>query len=430
MIDINKISRILHDKSFVRGSLFSIFSFLNKGLIFLLLLILANYITPAEYGYLNLFSTVIMVLMYFMAMSAEGYWCVAYFSEGSDGLKKTFTCIFFLTFVISLISVGGIFLGGEWLEEKLNLQSPIMMCAVAICFFTVYNQLLLDNYRLKEKVVTYGMLSCGAALLNFAVSIYLVKYCNLSWQGRVYAQLVCTALFGFAGLIYFIRKGFLTSNFLHYLKPLLLWSIPLIPHSASNFLRQGCDRYIINAYHSIDDVGLFSFALTLSTIVTMIGVGFNQSNSVEIYKILGDNTIPNRQKLTMLQQKRKLYTWIYTICAFVIVAICYVAVPFILPKYTGSLRYVPLLTLFGYLTCIYFLWINYLFFYKQTKNIMYVTFGSSVLHLLLSLILTRYSLLLTAALYALTQYIVVLLIKKKAKQILTQKLINNDETDD
>ena len=162
----------------------------------------------------------------------------------------------------------------------------------------------------------------------------------------------------------------------------------------------------------------------------MIGVGFNQSNSVEIYKILGDNTIPNRQKLTMIQQKRKLYTWIYTICAFVIVAICYVAVPFILPKYTGSLRYVPLLTLFGYLTCIYFLWINYLFFYKQTKDIMYVTFGSSVLHLLLSLILTRYSLFLTAALYALTQYIVVLFIKKKAKQILTQKLINNDETDD
>lgn len=427
MIELNNIYRIIHDGSFIRGSLFSIFSFLNKGLMFLLLLILANFITPAEYGYLNLFSTVVMVLMYFMAMSAEGYWGVAYFSEGTEGLKKTFTCIFFLTIVITSLSVCGTLIGGKWLADKLNLESSIILYAIAICFFTVYNQLLLDNYRLKEKVVSYGMLSCGAALLNFAVSIYLVKYCNLSWQGRVYAQLICTALFGLSGLIFFISKGFLTCNFLHYLKPLLFWSVPLIPHSASNFLRQGCDRYIINAYHSIDDVGLFSFALTLSTIVTMIGAGFNQSNSVEIYKILGNKDIPNGDKVEMLEQKRKLYTWIYTICAVVIVAICYVAIPMVLPKYIGALQYVPILTLFGYFSCIYFLWTNYLFFYKQTKKIMYITFGSSVLHLSLSLLLTRYSLFLTASLYALTQYIVVILIRRKAKKTLTEKLIGYAE---
>lgn len=423
MKELEKILEVLHNKSFIRGSLFSVFSFINKGLSFLLLLILANHITPSEYGYLNLFNTVVMVLMYFIAMSAEGYWSVAFFSDGTEGLKKTFSSILLLTVIGTICTVGIIFIGGDWLEDKLSLSTPIMCMAVAICFFTIYNQLLLDNFRIKDKVVVYGLLSCGAALLNFAVSIYLVKYCNLSWQGRVYAQLLCTGLFGLLGFIYFVSNGYITRSFLGYLRPLLLWSIPLIPHSASNFFRQGCDRYIINAYHSIDDVGLFSFALTLSTIITMIGAGFNQSNSVDIYKILGDNTIPNCKKQEMLRKQRRLYTWVYTVCAILIVPLCYLLVPFLLPQYTGSLCYVPLLTIYGYLVCVYFLWTNYLFFFRKTKQIMFVTFGSSILHLVLSLLLTRYSLLLTAALYALTQLIVVVCIKKMANCTLESKLM-------
>lgn len=419
---IGKIDDITRNKSLIRGSLFSLFSFLNKGLGFLLMIILANFITPSEYGYLNLFNTVIMVLMYFMAMSAEGYWGVAYFSEGKEGLKKTFTCVFFLTLLGAMLLSMLICAEGEWLEKKLNLSVPILYCAVAICFFTIYNQILLDNYRLQEKVIIYGLLSCGAAVLNFSVSVYLVKYCNLSWQGRVYAQLACTTVFGVGGFLYFVGKRYLTTHFLHYLKPLLLWSLPLIPHTASNFFRQGCDRYIIDAFHSIEDVGLFSFALTLSTIVTMIGAGFNQSNSVDIYKILGNETMNNEEKLEMLGQQRRLYKWIYRVAAMSIVIICFIVVPVIMPKYAGALQYVPILTIFGYFTCIYFLWTNYLFYYKRTKQIMYITFGSSIIHLMFSLILTRYSLFITASLYALTQFLVAYLIKRMAIDVLNKEL--------
>lgn len=425
---LDRISSVFRDKSFVRGSLFSIFSFLNKGLMFLLLMVLANYITPAEYGYLNLFSTLIMVLTYFIAMSAEGYWTVAYFSEGKEGQRKTFTSIVMISMIVSFLSVLAVICGGEWLEVKLNLPTTIMLCGIAICFATVYNNLLLDQNRLKERAGIYGLLSCGCALLNFGISIYLVKYCTLGWQGRVYAQLICTGILGFSGFFYFISRGYLTRNFLHYLKPLLFWSVPLIPHAASNFFRQGCDRYIINAYHSISDVGLFSFALTLATIVTMLGMGFNQSNSVDIYKVLGDHNIPNNMKIQLLNKQRKLYTFVYIAATILIVAGCYLVVPIVMPQYIGALKYVWLLSIYGFLTCIYFLWTNYLFFYKKTKNIMYVTFGSSVLHLLLSLVLTRYSLLLTALLYSVTQFFVVFLIRKMAKRELVEQLIDKKDS--
>ena len=100
------------NKSFLKGTLFSLFSFINKGLVFLLLLILANFIAPAEYGYLGLFSTVAMVVGYFVAMSSEGYFSVAFFRDGKEGLTKSLTAIFWLSIVFC--SVVAIFSNRIW----------------------------------------------------------------------------------------------------------------------------------------------------------------------------------------------------------------------------------------------------------------------------------------------------------------------------
>ena len=85
---IEKIQKLYSNKTLFNGALFSMFSFINRGISFLLLLILANYITPHEYGYLSLYSTVGMVLSFFIAMSTTGYAGVVFFKEGKEGISK------------------------------------------------------------------------------------------------------------------------------------------------------------------------------------------------------------------------------------------------------------------------------------------------------------------------------------------------------
>ena len=91
------IVSFVQNKTMRNGALFASFSFLNKGFGFLLLLILASFITPAEYGYLSLYTTVLMVVGYFIALSSEGYMDVAYFQDKKNGVKNTFSCVFFLS---------------------------------------------------------------------------------------------------------------------------------------------------------------------------------------------------------------------------------------------------------------------------------------------------------------------------------------------
>ena len=420
---LNKIKEsLMRNKSIRNGALFSIFSFVNKGFSFLLLIIIANLMSPAEYGYLNLFNTIVMVIGFFVALSSEGYMSVAYFQQGEKGVAKTFSSVLFLSLVISSLCVGCIWLGGTWLSDSLKLPYHILFITVAICFFTVYNNIFLDMLRIKERVWKYGFFSCSCALANFIVSIILIKYCEIGWVGRAYAQVGCIALFGFIGLWFFFANGYFTRDIKTFVKPLLLWSIPLIPHAATNFIRQGLDRYIIDYFHSIDDVGLFSLALTLVNVITMIGFGFNQSNSVDIYKTLSSSTLKGNEKAYRLKRQRKMIMLVYVVSTIIAVAAMAFAIPIFMPKYIDSIKYFLILSVYGFGVCIYLLYTNYLFYYKCTRQIMFVTFGTAVLHLLLSMTFTRYGLIWTSIIYSISQVITIFGIRYYALKELKNKL--------
>lgn len=420
---ISKAIYKIKTSSLKDGMLFSLFSFINRGFSFLLLLILANYIAPAEYGYLGLFATVLMVIGFFMAMSTEGYLSVAFFKDGELGIKRTYSFILYLSILMALLFGIILLCIGERLSQMLELSRTVLALTVAIAFFTVFANVNLDYLRLKEQIKPYGLLSCGNALMNFVLSILLVKYCGLGWIGRVWAQLWCFLLFGIGSILFFYRKKMVVKVPINYCKGILLWGLPLIPHLAANFFRQGCDRYIVNNYHTIEAVGLFSFALNLTNVIVMVGAGFNQSNSVLLYKILGDKEIAELDKKAKIEKIVKSNILIYVILTLFIVVCMDLLVPFFLPKYAGSLIYFNILGIYGLLQCLYFIYSNFLFFYNKTKEIMYITFCSSLFHLSLSLLLTRYSLIYTCIVYAISQFLIIYILRRYSIKIFNSNII-------
>ena len=89
----NVLERIKSNKTIRNGGLYSVYSFIGKGVSFVLLILLANYIQPAEYGQLSLFNTAVMLLGYFMGFSSFGYISVSYFKNSKQDFKKDFTVI-------------------------------------------------------------------------------------------------------------------------------------------------------------------------------------------------------------------------------------------------------------------------------------------------------------------------------------------------
>lgn len=416
------INRLKGNKTLLNGMLFSIYAFIGRGIAFVLLIILATYIPPADYGKLSLFNTVIMLLGFFMAFSTNGYFGISYFKESKETFHQDFTFIMLMLLLTAGI-VSVVFLSfGNDLSKLAGISCGLLWWALLIAFVNVPFNLHMDYYRLQEKVGKYGIMNLGNAILNAVFSLILVITFAQGWMGRVNTHIGVAFFFGLIGIVFFINKGFFDFH-LHKdrMKMILFWGLPQIPHLATNWLRQGCDQYIINYNYTTQEVGLFSFALNLVGIITMIGMAFNSSNSVTIFQVLSKE-ISNVEKKTILKKNTRNIFVVYLGATLLVLFFGYLFVPTVLPKYVGSIPYFTILSVYGFMVCMYFLFCNYLFYYGNTKNLMYITFGSSIIHLSLSLFLTQYSLFYTTLIYVVSQSLCVGLVYGYSRKILAKEL--------
>lgn len=399
------------------GTLFSIYSFIGQGVSFFLLILLAKYIQPEEYGHLSLYNTSVMLIGFLMGLSSSGYVSISFFKKTNQEFNKDFTAIFTLYLLSEICFIIILTLFGETIARLLHLTVPLLWMAIIISLFNAFFSINLNLFRIKEKVVSYGILSCGNALLNFALSLILVISFKQSWMGRVHAQLICTILLGLIAIVVFFKYRLFSFNFeWNRYKTIILWSLPLIPHLATMWLRQGCDRYIIDNSHSVYDVGVFSFAVNLVTIFAMVGNAFNSSASVSLYKILS-NEDDKVTKIGKINKHTRMMFYLYTATCVLLLLFLPTIVYLFLPKYSPSLGYFYVLSLYGYLECLYFLYINYMFYYGKTKELMFITFGTALFHLVLSICFTRYSLYCTAAIYVIVDVVLISILHNIVKRI-------------
>ena len=97
------INKIRTNTLFRNGTLFAFFSFLNSGIGFLLLLVLASFIPPSEYGELNLFNTFVTLLSIFISLNATGIIAVDFFSAEKTQLRRMLSTVLCLSSASFLI---------------------------------------------------------------------------------------------------------------------------------------------------------------------------------------------------------------------------------------------------------------------------------------------------------------------------------------
>lgn len=404
-----KILSLKNNPTIKNGVLFSFFSFLNSGMNFLLLIIIAKFISPEGYGKLNIFNTTTMLLGFLIHLNTQGIISINFFKRSRTYFSKTINTVFLITLSCLFIYGGIFYILEEYLIAYLNISKFILYIALFICFFQTFNNINLDLWRLEEKPISYGLYSFGYVIANFILTIFLIVQLNSGWIGRVYAQLITTILFFIFAIFFMVKRRYLRPLLpvREHVKEALSFGIPLIPHTTSFWLRQGLDRYIINSSYSASVVGLFSFSYNFANIIQIIGSAFNATNSVFIYKSLSkhDNVEDIRTKL---KKQTKSMILFYTIITILICILSSLFISIFFPQYIESLEFIIPQCLGAMCQCFYLLFVNFLFYYKKTKILMYITFGFSLFHVVLSLLLTKYSVFYTAYIGLLSNLLIAL----------------------
>jgi len=207
---IKKLVALRRNKTVQNGALFSIFSFLNAGISFVLLIIIAGFISPEGYGKINLFNTTVQIITFFICLNTSGIVQVVFFKKNTTEYKRTINTVLVLTIGCFLVLTLVLLLINEKLEKAIGLDFYFQWIALWICMFQTLTQLNLIIFRIEEKVKQYGIYSVSLALLGFILTFLLVVTFKYDWQGRIYAQLIaCLSLFSFS-IIFLTKNKYIT----------------------------------------------------------------------------------------------------------------------------------------------------------------------------------------------------------------------------
>lgn len=389
------IQRILNNKNFRNGALFALFSFFNTGINFVIMMVMARFIKPDSYGQLSLFTTMVSLLSIFICLNTNGFIGVNFFSSSKEKIQRLLNVVVLTTLLAYMVMLTAMCCFTSALEEVSGLTIVYQFYAISFCALNVMNALLLDVWRLEEKVWRYGTFSVLLVICNLILTVLFVGFLRWDWQGRMYAQVITCA--GFAVLAFYILTK---KNYLRMVFPkkedfvgAYRFGIPLIPHTTSFWLRQGLDRYVINAFTTQAMVGLFSFAANFANIIQIIGSAFNASYSVNIYKTLATADIDS---VKLLRRNCWYLVGVYFVITLLIFLFASLLIPFAFPQYNDCIIYLFPLCGGAMFQCFYLVYVNILFFYKRTKILMYITFTCSLLHCIMSLLLTKYGVIYTA----------------------------------
>src|SRR3982750_2576148 len=175
-------------------SLYTLVGFFNTGINFFLMPYLSHFIKPEEYGILAMINSLVTILIPLLGLVASGLIFVDYYKmEDKKEFASLFSSIQLIPAVLSIVFVilALIFqkpIAG-FLEIPLNCSYWIPL-SVLIGFLSIYYDTLVNYNITEQKPNQYVVFSISKVLVEVALTIYLVTFLDLNWQGRLLSRLI------------------------------------------------------------------------------------------------------------------------------------------------------------------------------------------------------------------------------------------------
>lgn len=246
---------------------------------FLLLPFYTHYIAPAEYGVISLVYAFIAFMNILYHYGLESSFLRYYSKAGTDegfAQKDVFTTVLISlllsSFCFSLLIV--VFAPGL---SRILLQSPvytrIIRLSAAILFMDALFLIPLHYLRIQNKAVNFTLITLANVLINVGLNVYLIRYRGKGIEA-VFVSNLAASTFNVLVLIPVVIRNW-NARFLPGLwKKMLLFGLPFIPGGLASMIIELSDRYMLQGFRGLEDVGLYSAGHKLGIFMLLIVMAF------------------------------------------------------------------------------------------------------------------------------------------------------------
>ncbi len=257
------------------GAIYAVGMIIPKLMSIVLLPIFTRYLGPEDYGILAYTSSVIEFLFVFSVLSLNSYvlrfWMD--FAPGDDaGRRRLIGAVFSFLCAFNVVIMAGGFSLGPLAVSGLGIQVPFFpyfALALISNFFNMTSVLPLAVFRLLDRPAQYVGLTVSRSLLQYGVAYVLVVHLGWGLLGMYVAQAGVYAVFSLLYLRVIWRHGSFTWD-LGLVRKGLLFSLPLLPGVMSHLVIRLIDRLMLEAWVSLDRLGIYSIGYTLGFFSLMV----------------------------------------------------------------------------------------------------------------------------------------------------------------
>jgi len=289
------VKQILSNRLFQNIGVYTVSNIINAAIPFLLLPILTRYLSTENYGIIATFQSLVGLFSFIIGLNTQTAMIRRFYDVDKVNFSEyVTTCLFILlgsTTVLVLLLIPF----SSFISRASDFPRNWLWMVIIVSFFQYLFAVILGIWQARTRVYYYAFFQNAQTLLNLALSLLLIVYLGMNWQGRIIAQAISMTVFGLAALLLLSKMKLLKTKInKKYFADALKFGLPLIPYSFTGWILLSMDRIFINNMLGLDQTGLYSVAYQVCMIITLIQISFNTAWVPWLYtKIKKDDPLLN-----------------------------------------------------------------------------------------------------------------------------------------
>jgi len=275
--------------------IYSLASMLSKGLAVFLVPLYTRVLSTGDYGAYDLLITLgalaNLTVAFEISQGLARYWVEA--KNRGDRRRLASTALWFTALMYAIFLMVGLLVSPQLTPLLLGSDSYLEAFRVGLGFIAVNGiyYLLLNQFRWELRSKDYTLVSLGCAVLTLTFSILFCLGYDQGLIGVMLAQLLAVSVMSVIGL-WLLRGSFGGILDFSDLVSMLRFSVPLVPAGLAVFISLYINRFALNNFGSLADVGLFGIGSRIAGLSSLMLLGIQAALTPLVYQHYRESGTP------------------------------------------------------------------------------------------------------------------------------------------
>lgn len=268
-------------------SIYTIGDVLTKGIGFFAIIFYAHFLSQDEMGAYGYILVIVGFFSTFLILGGDNAYARYFFEYKSKKEKQFLTTTLFIFF--SVWAIVALILPLIFVDDisffLLDTKAYTLVFFLAFLSLplklisSLSNQALRNQFKTKQFII-YNFFT---AFITIVAAICLLKFTSLG-IGSIFLGMIVADMLVLPFRIYAIKDLFVMSIDFSILKKILTYGIPFLPATIAYWIFSSADRVMLESMSGLDSVGIYTVAVTLGGIMSILASAIGQAWSPHAIK--------------------------------------------------------------------------------------------------------------------------------------------------